>query len=56
MLGLDRERFDHFPGRRAHLRGRPQPRLAEDGGDFRLCLGIAGEHPYQLGAQPLKIG
>ena len=34
----------------------PQPRLAEDGGNFRLGLGIAGEHPYQLRAQPLEVG
>jgi hypothetical protein len=30
--------------------------LAEDGSDFRLCVGISREHPYQLRAQPLEIG
>ena len=56
MLHLDGNRFDHFPSRRVHLRGRPQPCLAEDGSDLRLCLGIAREDPYQLRPQPLEIG
>jgi hypothetical protein len=56
MLRLAGKRIDHCLCRPADLRGCPQPRLAEDGSDFRLCVGISREHPYQLRAQPLEIG
>src|SRR5207248_6293275 len=56
MPGLDGKRFDHFPCRGTHLRGRPQPRLPEDGSDLCLCVGMPGEDPYQLSTQPLEIG
>ena len=41
MLRPDGKRFDQILCRGAYLCGCPQPRLAEDGSDFRLCLGIA---------------
>ena len=56
MLRPDGKRFDRFPCRRAYLRSRPQPRLAEDGSDFRPGLGISRQHLGQLRAQPLEIG
>ena len=56
MPRLAGKRIDHCLCRRAHLRGCPQSGSAEDGSDFRLCVGISREHPYQLRAQPLEIG